>query len=269
MKKTGLLKPCAANESWAKQRHLSEAEIRSEINRRIDTGEVSSFAEGVAALKEDFDPVLTFAEMAQQARAKKAQDEALLVNQKLDLARYQQLAVSNAGSKQQADTQKALVAQQEALIKADQAAIEKLIRDNGRLGMNVQPAAALRSAAASVSSKACSTVRSGSPSISRMRPSMKLSRSRSIFWVSTPWPYWPGRWSRAWPARATSPPTPGRRPRARSTPAPAPPTTCSRRVAPPPPPACYQRLLLMTRDSPPRPRPASDARAPQRKTLLS
>ena len=31
-------------------------------------------------------------------------------------------------------------------------------------------AAALRSAAASVSSKACSTVRSGSPSISRMRP---------------------------------------------------------------------------------------------------
>ena len=33
-----------------------------------------------------------------------------------------------------------------------------------------QAAAALRSAAASVSSKACSTVRSGSPSISRMRP---------------------------------------------------------------------------------------------------
>lgn len=65
----------AANESWAKQRHLSEAEIRSEINRRIDSGEVSSFAEGVAALKEDFDPVLTFAEMAQQSRAKKAQDD--------------------------------------------------------------------------------------------------------------------------------------------------------------------------------------------------
>jgi multidrug efflux system membrane fusion protein len=56
--------------------------------------------------------------------AKKAQDEALLVNQKLDLARYQQLAASNAGSKQQADTQKALVAQQEAVIKADQAAID-------------------------------------------------------------------------------------------------------------------------------------------------
>jgi len=45
-------------------------------------------------------------------------------NQRLDLARYQQLAASNAGSKQQADTQKAVVAQQEALVKADQAAID-------------------------------------------------------------------------------------------------------------------------------------------------
>ena len=59
-----------------------------------------------------------------QAVAKKAQDEALLANQKLDMARYQQLATSNAGSKQQADTQRAVVAQQEALINADQAAID-------------------------------------------------------------------------------------------------------------------------------------------------
>jgi multidrug efflux system membrane fusion protein len=43
---------------------------------------------------------------------------------RLDLKRYQQLAVSNAGSKQQADTQRAVVAQQEALVKADQAAID-------------------------------------------------------------------------------------------------------------------------------------------------
>jgi multidrug efflux system membrane fusion protein len=43
---------------------------------------------------------------------------------RLDLTRYQQLAASNAGSKQQADTQRAVVAQQEALVKADQAAIE-------------------------------------------------------------------------------------------------------------------------------------------------
>ena len=38
--------------------------------------------------------------------------------------RYQQLAASNAGSKQQADTQRAVVAQQEALVNADQAAID-------------------------------------------------------------------------------------------------------------------------------------------------
>jgi membrane fusion protein, multidrug efflux system len=56
--------------------------------------------------------------------AKKAQDEAQLANQRLDLIRYQQLAASNAGSHQQADTQRAVVAQQEALVKADQAAID-------------------------------------------------------------------------------------------------------------------------------------------------
>jgi hypothetical protein len=39
----------------------------------------------------------------------------------------------------------------------------------------MQPAAAERSAAASVSSKACSTVSSGSPSISRMRPLKMLT----------------------------------------------------------------------------------------------
>jgi multidrug efflux system membrane fusion protein len=59
-----------------------------------------------------------------QALAKKAQDEATLANARLDLARYQQLAQSNAGSKQQADTQKALVAQLEAQVQSDQAAID-------------------------------------------------------------------------------------------------------------------------------------------------
>ena len=63
----------------------------------------------------EIDPVIYQAQY-DQAVAKKAQDEALLANQKLDLARYQQLAASNAGSKQQADTQRAVVAQQEALV---------------------------------------------------------------------------------------------------------------------------------------------------------
>ena len=60
----------------------------------------------------------------EQVQAQKARDEALLANQKIDLARYEQLAATNAGSKQQADTQRALVAQQEAIIKADQAQID-------------------------------------------------------------------------------------------------------------------------------------------------
>ena len=59
-----------------------------------------------------------------QAVAKKAQDEATLANARVDLERYIRLAQTNAGPKQQADTQKALVAQFEALVKSDQAAID-------------------------------------------------------------------------------------------------------------------------------------------------
>jgi multidrug efflux system membrane fusion protein len=71
----------------------------------------------------EIDPVL-YRALYDQAVAKKAQDEATLANAKLDLARYQQLAATNAGSKQQADTQKSVVAQQEALVNSDQAAID-------------------------------------------------------------------------------------------------------------------------------------------------
>jgi multidrug efflux system membrane fusion protein len=71
----------------------------------------------------EIDPAIYRAQL-DQALAKKAQDEATLANAKLDLARYQQLAQSNAGSKQQADTQRAVVAQLEALVRSDQAAID-------------------------------------------------------------------------------------------------------------------------------------------------
>ncbi|MBC7580061.1 MAG: efflux RND transporter periplasmic adaptor subunit [Tardiphaga sp.] len=71
----------------------------------------------------EIDPVL-YKALYDQAVAKKAQDEATLSNARLDLVRYQQLAVTNAGSKQQADTQKSVVAQQEALVNSDQAAID-------------------------------------------------------------------------------------------------------------------------------------------------
>ncbi len=54
-----------------------------------------------------------------QALAKQAQDQALLNNARLDLARYQELSRSNGTSRQQLDTQRALVGQYEALVQAD------------------------------------------------------------------------------------------------------------------------------------------------------
>jgi multidrug efflux system membrane fusion protein len=71
----------------------------------------------------EIDPT-TYQAQLDQAVAKKAQDEALLANAKIDLERYARLASSNAGSKQQMDTQRAQVAQLEAQVKLDQAAIE-------------------------------------------------------------------------------------------------------------------------------------------------
>jgi multidrug efflux system membrane fusion protein len=66
----------------------------------------------------------TYQAQYDQAVAKKAQDEATLANARIDLERFTRLAASNAGSKQQADTQKALVAQLEAQVQGDQAAID-------------------------------------------------------------------------------------------------------------------------------------------------
>jgi membrane fusion protein, multidrug efflux system len=57
-----------------------------------------------------------------QAKAKKAQDEANLANAQLDLQRFTRLG--EFATKQQTDTQRALVAQLTAQIAADQAAIE-------------------------------------------------------------------------------------------------------------------------------------------------
>lgn len=59
-----------------------------------------------------------------QAVAKKAQDAAALANSKLDLERYRVLVERNLIQRQTLDTQAAQVAQQEALVRADQAAID-------------------------------------------------------------------------------------------------------------------------------------------------
>jgi membrane fusion protein, multidrug efflux system len=85
------------------------------------------FKEGQDVKKGDvlarIDPVL-FEAALNQAKAKKAQDEAQLANAQNDLERYQRLVATNAINKQQLDTQRATVAQLTAQVQSDTAAAE-------------------------------------------------------------------------------------------------------------------------------------------------
>src|ERR1700682_5757555 len=107
-------------------RALNNVVVRSQVDGKLIA---VNFTEGQDVKKGDvlgeIDPVIYKAQY-DQAVAKKAQDEAQLANQRLDLTRYQQLSAYNAGSKQQYDTQRAVVAQQEALVNSDQAAIDNM-----------------------------------------------------------------------------------------------------------------------------------------------
>jgi multidrug efflux system membrane fusion protein len=105
-------------------RALNSVTVRPQIDGKLVS---VNFKEGQEVERgyvlAELDPTIYQAQY-DQALAKKGQDEAQLANARRDLERYERLARTNSITQQQADTQKSLVAQLEAQIRADQAAAE-------------------------------------------------------------------------------------------------------------------------------------------------
>ena len=105
-------------------RALNTVTVRSQVDGKlmsVNYTEGQQVERGYVLAK--IDPT-TYQAAYDQAVAKKALDEATLANARLDLERYTRLVASNSIARQQLDTQKMLVAQQEAQVNLDQAQID-------------------------------------------------------------------------------------------------------------------------------------------------
>ena len=105
-------------------RGLNSVTVRSQVDGKLIS---VNFREGDNVRRGDVlarvDPA-TFQAQLDAATAKKALDEAQLANARRDLERYTNLVKANAVSQQQLDTTRSQVAQLEAQVRVDQAAID-------------------------------------------------------------------------------------------------------------------------------------------------
>src|SRR3954452_15036342 len=105
-------------------RALNTVTVRSQVDGKllsVNYTEGQQVERGYVLAR--IDPT-TYQAAYDQAVAKKALDEATLANARLDLERSTKLVASNSIARQQLDTQRMLVAQQEAQVKLDQAQID-------------------------------------------------------------------------------------------------------------------------------------------------